>query len=118
MSGYLESVLVLLAINTILAYAAFLPMVAGQLNLGVAAFEPDIHQAIRVGGGIDQRGHRGTAAQELVQRHRHGPASQSIEIGERHDLVPVWHRQCSVERVFDDGEGDDGETDADGHRQD
>jgi branched-chain amino acid transport system permease protein len=38
MSGYLESVLVLLAINTILAYAAFLPMVAGQLNLGVAAF--------------------------------------------------------------------------------
>jgi branched-chain amino acid transport system permease protein len=38
MSGYLESVLVLLAINVILAYAAFLPMVAGQLNLGVAAF--------------------------------------------------------------------------------
>jgi branched-chain amino acid transport system permease protein len=38
MSGYLESVLVLLAINTILAYGAFLPMVAGQLNLGVAAF--------------------------------------------------------------------------------
>jgi branched-chain amino acid transport system permease protein len=38
MSGYLESVLVLLAINTILAYAAFLPMAAGQLNLGVAAF--------------------------------------------------------------------------------
>jgi branched-chain amino acid transport system permease protein len=37
-SGYLESVLVLLAINTVLAYAAFLPMVAGQLNLGVAAF--------------------------------------------------------------------------------
>src|SRR3989442_1081092 len=31
-------VLVLLAINTVLAYAAFLPMVAGQLNLGVAAF--------------------------------------------------------------------------------
>lgn len=38
MSGYLESVLVLLAINVILAYGAFLPMVAGQLNLGVAAF--------------------------------------------------------------------------------
>src|SRR5438046_2662102 len=38
MSGYLESVLVLLAINTVLAYGAFLPMVAGQLNLGVAAF--------------------------------------------------------------------------------
>lgn len=38
MSGYLESVLVLLAINIILAYAAFLPMVAGQLNLGLAAF--------------------------------------------------------------------------------
>jgi len=29
---------VLLAINTVLAYGAFLPMVAGQLNLGVAAF--------------------------------------------------------------------------------
>lgn len=38
MSGYLETVLALLAINTVLAYAAFLPMVAGQLNLGVAAF--------------------------------------------------------------------------------
>lgn len=38
MSGYLEGVLVLLAINVILAYAAFLPIVAGQLNLGVAAF--------------------------------------------------------------------------------
>ena len=38
MSGYLESVLVLLAINTVLAYAAFLPLAAGQLNLGVAAF--------------------------------------------------------------------------------
>src|SRR4051812_11549105 len=38
MSGYVESVLVLLAINTVLAYGAFLPMSAGQLNLGVAAF--------------------------------------------------------------------------------
>ncbi len=38
MSGYLEGVLVLLAINVILAYAAFLPIVAGQLNLGVAGF--------------------------------------------------------------------------------
>lgn len=38
MSGYLEGVLVLLAINVVLAYAAFLPMAAGQLNLGVAAF--------------------------------------------------------------------------------
>jgi len=37
-SGYLEGVLVLLAINVILAYAAFLPIVAGQLNLGVAGF--------------------------------------------------------------------------------
>jgi branched-chain amino acid transport system permease protein len=36
--GYLEGVLVLLAINVILAYAAFLPIVAGQLNLGVAGF--------------------------------------------------------------------------------
>jgi branched-chain amino acid transport system permease protein len=38
MSGYLETVLVLLCINTVLAYGAFLPMAAGQLNLGVAAF--------------------------------------------------------------------------------
>jgi branched-chain amino acid transport system permease protein len=38
MSGYLESLLVLLLINVILAYGAFLPMAAGQLNLGVAAF--------------------------------------------------------------------------------
>lgn len=38
MGGYLEGVLVLLAINVILAYAAFLPIVAGQLNLGVAGF--------------------------------------------------------------------------------
>jgi branched-chain amino acid transport system permease protein len=36
--GYLEGVLVVLAINVILAYAAFLPIVAGQLNLGVAGF--------------------------------------------------------------------------------
>jgi hypothetical protein len=32
-SGYV-GVLVLLIINVVLAYAAFLPMVAGQLNLG------------------------------------------------------------------------------------
>ena len=38
MSGYLEGVLVLLAINVVYAYAAFLPMAAGQLNLGVAGF--------------------------------------------------------------------------------
>jgi branched-chain amino acid transport system permease protein len=38
MTGYAEGVLVLLAINTVLAYAAFLPMAAGQLNLGVAGF--------------------------------------------------------------------------------
>jgi branched-chain amino acid transport system permease protein len=38
MSGYVEGVLVLLAINVTLAYASFLPMAAGQLNLGVAGF--------------------------------------------------------------------------------
>jgi branched-chain amino acid transport system permease protein len=38
LSGYLEGVLVLLAINVISAYAAFLPIAAGQLNLGVAGF--------------------------------------------------------------------------------
>ena len=38
MSGYLEGILVLLAINVVFAYGAFLPMSAGQLNLGVAGF--------------------------------------------------------------------------------
>jgi branched-chain amino acid transport system permease protein len=37
-SGYAESVLVLLAINVVFAYGAFLPIAAGQLNLGVAGF--------------------------------------------------------------------------------
>ncbi len=38
MSGYAEEILAILAINVILAYGAFLPMAAGQLNLGVAGF--------------------------------------------------------------------------------
>jgi branched-chain amino acid transport system permease protein len=38
MSGYVEGILVLLAINTVLAYGAFLPIAAGQLTLGVAGF--------------------------------------------------------------------------------
>jgi branched-chain amino acid transport system permease protein len=38
MSGYAEGVLVLLAINGVLAYGAFLPIAAGQLNLGIAGF--------------------------------------------------------------------------------
>jgi branched-chain amino acid transport system permease protein len=38
MSGYFEGVLVLCAVNVVLAYAAFLPLAAGQLNLGVAGF--------------------------------------------------------------------------------
>ena len=38
MSGYLEGVVVLLAINVVYAYGAFLPMAAGQLNLGIAGF--------------------------------------------------------------------------------
>jgi branched-chain amino acid transport system permease protein len=37
-SGYTEGVLVLLAINVVFAYGAFLPVAAGQLNLGVAGF--------------------------------------------------------------------------------
>jgi branched-chain amino acid transport system permease protein len=37
-SGYVEGILVLLSINIVLAYAAFLPMSAGQLNLGIAGF--------------------------------------------------------------------------------
>jgi branched-chain amino acid transport system permease protein len=38
MSGYAEGILVLLAINSVLAYGAFLPIAAGQLNLGIAGF--------------------------------------------------------------------------------
>ncbi|HEY2135046.1 MAG TPA: branched-chain amino acid ABC transporter permease [Xanthobacteraceae bacterium] len=38
MSGYVEGILVLLAINTVFAYGAFLPIAAGQLNLGLAGF--------------------------------------------------------------------------------
>src|SRR5271163_4072974 len=38
MSGYVDGVLVLLAINVVFAYGAFLPIAAGQLNLGVAGF--------------------------------------------------------------------------------
>jgi branched-chain amino acid transport system permease protein len=38
MSGYAEGVLVILAINIVFAYGAFLPLAAGQLNLGVAGF--------------------------------------------------------------------------------
>jgi branched-chain amino acid transport system permease protein len=38
MSGYAEGILVLLAINIVYAYAAFLPLAAGQLNLGLAGF--------------------------------------------------------------------------------
>ncbi len=38
MSGYLTGVLVVLAFNVIAAYAVYLPMAAGQLNLGIAGF--------------------------------------------------------------------------------
>ena len=38
MSGYVEGILVLLAINVVFAYGAFLPIAAGQLNLGIAGF--------------------------------------------------------------------------------
>jgi branched-chain amino acid transport system permease protein len=38
MSGYFEGVLVLLAVNIVFAYGAFLPLAAGQLNLGLAGF--------------------------------------------------------------------------------
>ena len=39
MSGYLGGVLVILSLNIILAYAIFLPVASGQLNLGGAAFQ-------------------------------------------------------------------------------
>lgn len=38
MSGYLEGILVLLAVNVIFAYGAYLPLAAGQLNIGLAGF--------------------------------------------------------------------------------
>ncbi len=38
MSGYLEGVLVLLAINIVFAYGAYLPLAAGQLNIGLTGF--------------------------------------------------------------------------------
>ena len=38
MSSYLTGLLVILSINVIVAYGAYLPIVAGQLNLGVAGF--------------------------------------------------------------------------------
>ena len=38
MSGYFEGILVLLAVNVVFAYGAFLPLSAGQLNLGMAGF--------------------------------------------------------------------------------
>jgi branched-chain amino acid transport system permease protein len=38
MSGYFEGILVLLAINTVFAYGAYLPLAAGQLNIGLAGF--------------------------------------------------------------------------------
>lgn len=38
MSGYLTGVLVVLSFNIIAAYAVYLPMAAGQLNLGIAGF--------------------------------------------------------------------------------
>ncbi len=38
MSGYFEGLLVLLAVNTVFAYSAYLPLAAGQLNIGLAGF--------------------------------------------------------------------------------
>jgi branched-chain amino acid transport system permease protein len=38
MSGYYEGILVLLAINIVFAYGAYLPLAAGQLNLGIGGF--------------------------------------------------------------------------------
>ena len=38
MSGYLEGVIVLLLLNIIFAYAVYWPLVAGQVNLGIAGF--------------------------------------------------------------------------------
>lgn len=38
MSGYMEAMLALLAINFVIALAGYLPLAAGQLNLGVAGF--------------------------------------------------------------------------------
>lgn len=39
MSGYLDGLFVILSLNILLAYAVFLPVATGQLNLGGAAFQ-------------------------------------------------------------------------------
>ena len=71
MSGYLEGVMVLLAVNVVFAYGGFLPLAAGQLNLGLAGFA-----AISIGLSslwwalglwlVPQRGRRAMAAAPLV----------------------------------------------------
>lgn len=38
MTGYLEGILVVLCINAVLGYAAYLPLSIGQINLGIAGF--------------------------------------------------------------------------------
>lgn len=38
MSGYAEAVIIMLAINVVIAQGAYLPLAAGQLNLGIAGF--------------------------------------------------------------------------------
>lgn len=38
MTGYVEAIIFMLAINIVLALAAYLPLAAGQLNLGIAGF--------------------------------------------------------------------------------
>ncbi len=38
MSGYATQILAILIINVVAAYAAYMPLVCGQLNLGIAGF--------------------------------------------------------------------------------
>lgn len=38
MGGHIETIAVILSINVVLAYAAFLPLTTGQVNLGIAGF--------------------------------------------------------------------------------
>ena len=47
MSGYLEGILVLLAVNVVFAYGGFLPLAAGQLNLGARRLRG--HRRLRLG---------------------------------------------------------------------
>ena len=105
MSGYLEGIAVLLAINIVYAYAAFLPIAAGQLNLGVAGFA-----AI---GGYSSAYHQQRSEAVAAARHsdgracrRHGRAG-----GRDPGAAHPRHLSCACDlRAGRDRSGDDSQS--------